>query len=361
MISRPPIPVTTLILIGANILAAYGLLFAPEWENALSFFPDHPTLVGTLGSMFLHANVVHLLGNMVFLAAVGAAVEIATGWKRYLTVYLVSGLVGVALHYAVSRNAINPAPYQGASGAIAGCVAYYTVRYTTLRVSIAPNLSAPLLAVTGLWIALQLIGAFVKIGDTGGTSYWSHLGGVLAGITLSFVFKSPDTGQQQLGHEVLDQLSSRGPAAVIAGAEQHLQSHPSDLDAWRKLEVATGQTGDVDRQGTALLRIIELQDVPDIAALSRLCAIGKAHLLSAPKRMITADQIKLKDVAVARDLIKSVIKEANASTRPDALLALAAINWNLNPDLAAPTLAILKQDYPLDPATDLARKRGWIV
>ncbi len=361
MTARAPIPVTTLALIGANLLAAYVLLFAPQWESALSFYPDHPSVLSAMGSMFLHANLFHLLGNMVFLAAVGAAVELAAGWQRYLTVYFLSGLVGVGLHYAVNRNATDPAPYQGASGCIAGCVAFYTVRYTTLRVSLAPHFSAPLLAVTGLWILLQLVGAFVKIGESSGTSYWSHLGGVLAGIALSFIFRGPDLGQQKFGHEVLDQLNARGPAAVIAGAERHLLRHPSDLSAWKKLEGASQQMGDVDRQGEALLHIIDLSPVADSDALARLCAIGQAHHLSVTRRMMLADQLKDQTPVVAHDLIQSVIRDSDETAKPDALLALVSLEYVSDPERAKKTLAILTREFPLAPATEVARQRGWII
>jgi membrane associated rhomboid family serine protease len=72
-------PVVTLLLIAGNILAAFALLFNPELAFAFGFRPDHPSLAGAISCLFLHSNVVHLLGNMVFLAAVGVAVELAAG------------------------------------------------------------------------------------------------------------------------------------------------------------------------------------------------------------------------------------------------------------------------------------------
>ena len=72
----------TLILIVANLLAAFAVLGIPDLITKLGFHSDAPAVRSALTSLFIHANVVHLLGNMVFLAAVGAAVEMASGSVR---------------------------------------------------------------------------------------------------------------------------------------------------------------------------------------------------------------------------------------------------------------------------------------
>ena len=69
------VPVLTLLLIAANMVAAFALFVYPDFAVELGFRPNHPSLVGAITGLFLHANLFHLLGNMVFLAAVGAAVE----------------------------------------------------------------------------------------------------------------------------------------------------------------------------------------------------------------------------------------------------------------------------------------------
>ena len=185
MSGRSRLPIVTLLLIAANILAAFILLVTPDLAAGYGFHSNHPSPLAAITSLFLHANVLHLMGNMVFLAAVGAAVELATGSLRFVIVYFVSGLVGVAAHYAITHNAVDPTPLIGASGCIAGCAAYYSVRYTNLRVPIAPRKSLSVASVTGMWLVLQLVGAFIKIGETGGTAFWAHIGGFVAGAILS--------------------------------------------------------------------------------------------------------------------------------------------------------------------------------
>src|SRR5208282_863903 len=120
----------------------------------------------------------------------------------------------VLCHFLITGHNPDALPLIGASGCIAGCAAYYSVRYVGLKVAIAPKFSLSVAAVTGIWVVLQVIGAFVRFGEPGGVSFASHLGGFAAGIVMGLLFRAPDLGQIQLGHEVLEQMNNRGPAAA---------------------------------------------------------------------------------------------------------------------------------------------------
>lgn len=353
-------PLVTLILIGANILAAFALFVYPDLAYEFGFRPNHPRLPAALSSLFLHANVLHLLGNMVFLAAVGASVELATGSLRFALVFFVSGLVGVGVHYLATRRAPDPVPLIGASGCIAGCAAYYTVRYTGLRVPVAPRLALSVAAVTGIWILLQVVGAFVRLGDPGGgTSFWAHLGGFLAGVVLSFVFRAPDLGQIRLGHEALERMNARGPAAVALVAKQHLKKHPRDPKALWELANAQQALDERDAESETLLRLLDvLPEAEQPEALTRLCQAGRVTRLNVIRRLQLADR----HAAVARPLLLSVVEgPTDEPQRPDAILALAALEREENPGRAAELIEELMSKHPLHPAAELARKRGWVA
>jgi len=360
---RSRLPIVTLLLIAANILAAFILLVAPELAGSLGFWSNHPNFFSAISSLFLHANLFHLLGNMVFLAAVGAAVELATGSVRFVTVYFVSGLVGVATHFLVTHNTHNPVPLIGASGCIAGCAAYYSVRYTSLKVPIAPNRGISVASVTGIWLALQIIGAFVKFGETGGTAFWAHIGGFAAGAILSGIFKAPDLKQMQLGHEVLDQMNARGPAAMEIAAKRHLEVHPNDIKALWDLANAQHSQNEALAESKTLLQIAELGiEQEQIEALRRLCQIGRVSSLTPLKRLQYAGRCHDSAPAIEKALLKSVVEgPKDELQRPDAILALAALERESEPQLADTLLNQLKQEYPLHPAVDLARKRGWLI
>ncbi|MEZ0325302.1 MAG: rhomboid family intramembrane serine protease [Fimbriimonas sp.] len=361
MSSGGRLPLITLILIVANIAAAFALLVQPDLAYDFGFRPNQPRVSSAFTSLFLHANVLHLLGNMLFLGAVGAAVELATGSFRFAVVYFLSGLVGVAAHYLMTKNVIDAAPYIGASGAIAGCAAYYTIRYTSLRVPVVPHIALPVLGVTIIWFGLQIAGAFVKIGDSAGTSYWSHLGGFAAGILLCFVFRAPDLGQVRMQHEALDQMSARGPAASVAATKHHLEKHPDDEKALWDLADAYHKLDEKQHEAETLIKLLSLVSVDQQAdVLRRLALAGHISMVPILKRLQYADRCKATAPFVARALLRSVVEGPEDVQTPDAMLALAALEREEAPEKASEILKDLEQRYPLHATVELARKRGWL-
>jgi membrane associated rhomboid family serine protease len=354
----------TLVLIAANIFAAFALVLQPETLEGFGFDVRHPSAQTAFTSLFLHQNVLHLLGNMVFLAAVGAAVEIATGAARFAIVYLVSGLAGVAVHVLLTANRADSAPLIGASGAVAGCVGYYSVRYVRLRVPLAPKFGVSVAAVTAVWLLLQVVGAFVRIGEgTGGVAFGAHIGGFLAGLLLSFIFRAPDLGQAKIAHEVLQKMNERGPAAVVHAARRHLQDHPDDPRALRELAEALRKTDDLDGEYQTLMRLLEVlpeSEQPEV--LDRLCDMHRINGLPPLRRTLLADRFCRDYPVLARALLQSVVDEPIDETqRPEALLALAGLERSEQPEKAESLLKQLQATYPLHPAVDLARKRGWMA
>lgn len=371
MIERSRLPVVTLLLIIANLFAAFAVAFSaasgaepvPELVRLYGFDPKHPSFLTTLTGLFLHQNLLHLLGNMVFLAAVGAAVELATGSARFAIVYFLSGLFGVLAHAIFTASQTNPPILIGASGCIAGCAAYYSVRYTQLKVPVAPKKGLSVAVVTSVWVVLQLIGAFVHIGESASVSFWAHIGGVLAGLILSAVFRAPDLGQKRLGHAVLDQMNERGPAAAALAARQHLKEHPNDLRALRQLAEAERQLAHPQAELAALTKLLEVlpeSEQPEV--LVRLGELDKLATLPAVRRTLLADRYKEANPEVARLLLESVVQGPDSDPQvPDAMLALAALERDDDPARAMEILTALQEKFPLHPTVDLARHRGWLA
>ncbi|MBI3721443.1 MAG: rhomboid family intramembrane serine protease, partial [Fimbriimonas ginsengisoli] len=241
------LPIATLLLIAANLAAAFGLLWQSVLPEEFGFHPERPSFGSAITSLFLHQNLMHLLGNMVFLAAVGAAVEIATGTFRFVVVYFASGLAGVGLYAAMFVPVSGPEPSTliGASGAVAGCVGYYSAKYITVRVPVWPGVTASVAFLTSLWALLQIAGALIPLGGVvPTTAYSAHLGGLAMGLIASLLFRAPDLGDRRLGHVLLDRMSDRSAAASLATAMRHLEAHPNDVKALRDLADAAGAMGD---------------------------------------------------------------------------------------------------------------------
>ena len=153
-----------------------------------------------LTSMFMHGGLMHLLGNMLFLWIFGDNVEDRLGKGRYLTFYLLCGLLASLSHVAATALLQDNAsvPSLGASGAISGVLAGYLALFPQRRVRVLLTLGffarfteVPALVAIGLWFVFQLISGIGMLGarnQQGGVAYAAHIGGFVAGYLLVRLF-----------------------------------------------------------------------------------------------------------------------------------------------------------------------------
>ncbi|MGD8310517.1 MAG: rhomboid family intramembrane serine protease [Chromatiales bacterium] len=169
-----------------------------EFERRLSevatfgygLVPAEPTLQGLFGHMFLHAGVVHLLGNMFFLVAVGFLVEATLGRVAFLGCYLAAGLIAGGFDLVFSAQRL--APGIGASGAIAGLMGMYAVLYWTRRVrffyffvAYFDYVAMPAIALLPLWLLNE--GVQLMVDEESNINYLAHLGGLCGGALLGLM------------------------------------------------------------------------------------------------------------------------------------------------------------------------------
>jgi len=216
-------PVATYAIIGFNVLTwvfLQGLGTDPALQQsicklglipgqALQAFPEGaafdsicprsgPTSWTTaISSMFMHGGWMHIIGNLWFLWIFGDNVEDVMGPVRFVMFYLLSGL-GAAAAQVVS-NPDSLVPMVGASGAIGGVMGAYIVLYPRVHVHLfvffgfyMTTLAVPAVFMLGYWFLLQLFGGFGSLGvEGGGTAFWAHVGGFVAGTGLVFLFRVP--------------------------------------------------------------------------------------------------------------------------------------------------------------------------
>ena len=152
-------------------------------------------------SMFLHANILHLGGNMLFLFIFGDNVEDAFGHVRFLVFYLVSGFAADAAFIGAQMLSSDPTallvPAVGASGAIAGVLGAYIVLYPKARILTLVLigwfmiLPLPALLFLGFWFVYQLLYGLLALGIAAvtGIAYWAHIGGFVIGILFGLVWR----------------------------------------------------------------------------------------------------------------------------------------------------------------------------
>lgn len=196
---RRPAPVVTWSLLAANVAAFVfqagamlesGGRFVARWGFVPGRFTADPggAWWTALTSMFLHGGLLHLLGNMWFLFLFGGKVEEALGRARFLGFYLVSGIAAAAAQYAFGPHSM--VPMIGASGAIAGVMGAYALRYPRSRIMVMTPLffavELPAWLVIGGWFVVQVLSGAATLShpETGGVAFFAHAGGLLAGLAM---------------------------------------------------------------------------------------------------------------------------------------------------------------------------------
>jgi membrane associated rhomboid family serine protease len=151
-----------------------------------------PAPVTLITYQFLHANFMHVFGNMIFLFVFGDDIEELIGHWRFLLFYLACGVGGGLAFILSARGA--PILLIGASGSIAGVIAAYLMYRPCEKVTVLLGLIPLRLRafwVIGGWAIWQVIEATSRNQD--GIAYWAHVGGLATGAVLFLLLRPPGT------------------------------------------------------------------------------------------------------------------------------------------------------------------------
>ena len=200
-------PIVTIAIIVVNLLIfLFEFSLDPYQRNALieiyGLVPDRFRLAAVFTSMFLHGGWMHVLGNMWFLWIFGDNIEDLLGHAKYIVFYLVCG-IAAALGQVLS-GPYSTVPMVGASGAIAGVMGAYLVKFPRSRIVTLVfilffittiEVPAPLMLV--YWFVIQFFSGLGSIARThasegGGTAFFAHVAGFVAGMILVKVMSVGD-------------------------------------------------------------------------------------------------------------------------------------------------------------------------
>ncbi len=185
-----------------EVMTPYGVMLARRHTGGLadSFAMVPAALTADFGatwmtivtSMFLHANWLHIGGNMLYLWIFGNNVEDTLGRIGFIVFYLVCGTVAAAAHVATGPQ--SEIPTIGASGAVAGVMGAYVLLFPHARVlALVPIvffstlMEVPAIIVIGFWTVIQFLNVnWLGGGELrgGGVAYAAHAGGFVAGLAL---------------------------------------------------------------------------------------------------------------------------------------------------------------------------------
>ena len=148
-----------------------------------------PVYFNFLSSMFMHGDIMHIFGNMLFLWIFGDNLENLLGHIRFAIFYLVCGFAAAFAQVFMDPNSL--IPMLGASGAISGVLGGYLVLFPQRQIrAIIFNFltTVPAFVALGLWIGVQVLQGYFAPAGQGGVAYAAHIGGFIAGAALIKVF-----------------------------------------------------------------------------------------------------------------------------------------------------------------------------
>lgn len=162
--------------------------------KVLGQIQHQPALLGVyfnlLSSMFMHGDIMHIFGNMLFLWIFADNIENRIGHIRFIIFYLICGLAAAFGQIIMDTSSV--VPMLGASGAISGVLGGYLVLFPNKQVRAIMfsfmMTTIPAFVALGLWIGYQLLMGYLNSGAGGGVAYAAHIGGFVAGVILIKVF-----------------------------------------------------------------------------------------------------------------------------------------------------------------------------
>jgi membrane associated rhomboid family serine protease len=234
----------------------YSKLAAASITERFAFIPAHPNLIAYLSSNFLHGGWLHLIFNMWFLWLAGFVLEDVWGRPLYLLFYLVAGVAATQFHAWASPGSLGAS--FGASGAIAGLMGAFLVRFPKLKIRLMWFFDVGFSGFWPIWVrAYWLLPLWLVMeiyygkpsGQSDGVAHWAHVGGFMFGALSALALSY--SGLERKANKVIEEkitwttdpeilqandLIENGnldKAAVILN--KYLAERPDSLGAWNML------------------------------------------------------------------------------------------------------------------------------
>jgi membrane associated rhomboid family serine protease len=195
-------PWATYSIVAANVLIHLSVTWNTDFvisDGVVRTFGFQPALFGNLSvlptlvtSMFLHGDLLHLLGNMVFLLVFGRRVENQLEGINFLTFYLTTGISACLAHMFMQPN--SSSPLIGASGAISGVLGAFFICNPRARITVVLEpvliyflhrliIRVPAWIFLPVWFFLQISMGLRQHGSN--VAFWAHVGGFAAGALVA--------------------------------------------------------------------------------------------------------------------------------------------------------------------------------
>jgi membrane associated rhomboid family serine protease len=260
-----------------SLSTRYAELDSTSIVSKYAFIPAHPTAMSYLTANFLHGGWLHLIGNMWFLWLAGGILEDTWGRIVYPAFYLIAGILALYVH--ALANAGSLIPTVGASGAIAGLMGAFLVRFPTVKIEMGwlmlyrfYRFKAAAYWLLPLWLAMEVFYGSL-FGQASAVAHWAHIGGfvfgglIAMGVRASGLEQMAEKGIQEkiswVSHPLLAEASEQIEKGQLDAAESNLkkllQEKPDSVDSYRMLQNIYWRKNDLPAHRDALEKIMALE------------------------------------------------------------------------------------------------------
>jgi membrane associated rhomboid family serine protease len=260
-----------------SLSARYEALDTTSLLSKYAFIPAHPTALSYLTANFLHGGWLHLIGNMWFLWLAGGILEDTWGRIVYPAFYLIAGLLALQVHAFANAGSLTPTI--GASGAIAGLMGAFLVRFPTVKIEMGwlmmfkfYRFKAAAYWLLPLWLLMEVFYGSL-FGQASGVAHWAHIGGfvfgglIAMGVRASGLEQIAEKGIQEkiswVSHPLLAEANEQLEKGQLDAAESNLKAFllekPDSLDAYRMLQNIYWRKNDVPAHRGALEKVLTLE------------------------------------------------------------------------------------------------------
>ena len=255
----------------------YSQLTASSITERYAFMPAHPKPITYITATFLHLDWWHVIGNMWFLWLAGFVLEDAWGRPLYLLVYLAAGVFAHQFYAWV--NPVSIGHLRGASGAIAGLMGAFLVRFPKMKIRMMWFFDLGLFPFCRFWMRaywLLPIWALMEIncgmGPRDGIGHWAHVGGFLFGGIAAVALRY--SGLEHKVNKAIEEKVAWSPDPEITQAgdfmefgkfdeaaatlNDYLTTKPDSVEAWNLLGAVYWRASNIPAYREATGKLCEL-------------------------------------------------------------------------------------------------------
>lgn len=247
---------TYILLITNFIVFIITMIYYEEIILDLGFRPIFltlkysPNIYTLFTSMFLHAGFPHILGNMFILFFLGIAFEQRIGWKKFITIYLLTGVFAAIFHSIVTPivypGSFNPEiPLVGASGAIFGIMGAFAFSYPNDKVVmpipmfILMIMRVRVVVAVFIFIGLETVITWWEasvVGSMSNTAHFAHFGGLIGGMIIASILIRNKTHDKKGQTIFYDETQQNIPENIDFKSLERLATTPQLKKTYEKIE-----------------------------------------------------------------------------------------------------------------------------